>query len=211
MPTPIERLAPVYAITDAAAVDVMAAFWNAVAIVRDQAGVLEADALQHMRRTITEHVKRAKPSQLVDYRADGRAALWRVRLTIWRGATEAQRELFADTDAPKRYEDPGSELIQGLPAVAQWAWDLITQAHAGSTIADLSLATMRARLGTLRVALSNQGGEVVWRHRYIVAPAAAETSDAPRQLRDIRAARRPEPFLAIVRISQEAPAERRAK
>lgn len=215
MTAQLERLAPIYAIVDGAAVDVMAAFWSAVAIVRDQASVMEADALQHMKRTIIAHVKAAKPSGLVDFKPDGRAATWRVRLTIWRGATASNLELVADTDAPAPYERPGAELIQGLPAVAQWAWELIGQAHPGATIKDLSLATMTARLRTLRVALSNQGGEVVWRHRYIVEPRAVETPEPSerRSLRDVANAgtRQPEVFLAIVRISQEAGTGRREK
>lgn len=204
----------IYEIVDGATAELMASFWEHVRVVTAQGAITEADALRHMKRSATDRIKAAKPNELVDYVPDGRAATWRVRLTIWRGSSDANRELFADTDSPKPYEAPGSELVQGLPAVANWTWALIQQAHPGATLQDIDAATVHRRLPTLRVALSNQRGEVVWRHRYIVAadetPTAPRDPDALKSLRDVASRTRgAAPFMAIVRISQESGTGRR--
>lgn len=202
----------IYETVDGATAEVMRAFWSAVTIVAEQAQVTEADAMMHMRRSVTDRVKAAKPTELVDYTPDGRSALWRVRLTIWTGNTADDQSLFADTDAPHPYERPGSTLIQGLPGVAEWAWDLIQQAHPGAAFQDISGPIIKHKLRTLRVALSNQGGEVVWRLRYVAEPAAGEPGQMqPGSLRGVRTSTAPRPFLAIVRVSQEAPAVRHTR
>lgn len=205
----------IYETTDAATLEVMKAFWSAVSIVKEQASVTEADALMHMKRSVIDRVKAAKPTELCDYTPDGRSATWRVRLQIWRGMTHESLELVADTDPGPSLTSPGSTLIQGLPGVAAWAWSMIEQCHPGETISDLSLASITGKLRTLRVALSNQGGEVVWRLRYVINPpdvAPLPVHDGSRSLKGIGNQRsRAAMYLAHVRVSQEAGTGRREK
>lgn len=199
-----------YEILDGATDEVMRSFWSTVRIVSEQAQVTEADALAQMRRSVGDRVRAAKPTEAVDYTPDGRAALWRVRLTVWSGATEESRTLVADSDSPRPYEDHGSTLIQGLPGVAEWAWELISQAHAGRELLDLSLPAIKHKLRTLRVALSNQGGECLWRLRYMVAPDSAPVERVPGSLRGLDHRERVDaPYMAVVRVCQEAPALRK--
>lgn len=208
---------PIYEHVDAATSEVMSSFWSAVTIVTEQAQITEVDALMHMKRSIIDRVRSAKPTELVDYTPDGRAALWRVRLMVWKGHSESDHELFADTDAPAHLDSPGSTLIQGLPGVAEWVWSMLQVAHPDAVFQDLNLVTLKHKLRTLRVALSNQQGPCAWRHRYLIGPGAPlPTAPDPQPDRAggqplLRSAvsQSPRPFMAIVRVAQEAPAPRR--
>jgi hypothetical protein len=202
----------IYEHVDGATEEVMRAFWTAVSIVTEQAQVTEADALMHMRRSVADRLKAAKPAHAVDYQPDGRSALWRVRMTIWRGVQ--LDTLYADTDEGKPLEYAGATLIQGLPAVALWAWELIGAAHPGRTISDLDQASVLHKLRSLRVALSNQDGACIWRLRYVVEPEAAPATGQPARgsLRGVgQGARGPEYHMAHIRVTREAEAPRQVR
>lgn len=194
----------IYEHVDGATEEVMRAFWTATAVLTEQAQVTEADALMHLKRSVTDRIKAAKPAHAIDYQPDGRSALWRVRMTIWSGVQ--LDTLYADTDDGRPLEHAGATLIQGLPAVATWAWELIQQAHAPRAIADLDQASVLHKLRSLRVALSNQDGACVWRLRYVVLPDEGAAGGAvPGSLRGVgQRSRGPEYHLAHVRVSREA-------
>lgn len=158
-------------------------FWSLVPVVAEQTGVADTDAFAHMRRAWIEGLRELRISNAIDYRADGRAAAWRVRLIIWRtDQNEQAQDRIADSDPRGVFEtyeiDPGSTIIYGLPAVADWALDLITACHAArdaaGTIEGLSASALASRIKSLRVALSKSGGKSVWRLRYSVSTPAAE-------------------------------------
>lgn len=202
-----------------AADEVLSAFWHSVSVLAEEESLPEPDAFAHLRQAVQARIKAVKLTHGVDYVPDGRAARWRVRVSIYRGEAE-QGNLHADSEGDAPLSRPGSVLIHGLPAVAAWVWEMIEQAHAGATVEELSLATVKHKLRTLRVALSKQGGECAWRLRYSVAePARAGTFlKLPAALAAQRAAagtldavmtrREPIAYLAQVRVSREEPANR---
>lgn len=189
--------------------EVMNAFWHSVGILASEEALPEADAFAHLRQTVHARIKGAKITHGVDYVPDGRSARWRVRLTIWRGPSD-RGDLHADSDFPADLERPGTTLIHGLPAVAEWVWGLIEQAHPGRAIEELSLVAIKHKLRTLRVALSNQHGSCAWRLRYSVAPDATPVVRVPGSLRGLdKQDQEAESFLAFVQVSREEPALRK--
>lgn len=154
-------------------------FWSLVPLIAEQADVTEADAFMHIKRNWTDRIKALKGYSGIDYKDDGRAAAWRVRLMIWRVGHEGQEDLFADSDAGARFDQhdvaPGQTIIYGLPNVAAWVRELADMAHPGAVLDGMSEHTLANKIKSLRVALSNSGGRSTWRIRYsVTAPAAAE-------------------------------------
>jgi hypothetical protein len=165
--------------------------WGLVPVVAEQAGITHADALTHLRRVWVDHLKSAKASDGADYAYDGRVASWRVRLIIWRTDQHDQpAERLADTDPRAEFSPssiaPGETVLFGLPAVAAWSLDMITQAHpAPATLEGVDAVTLAAKLKSLRVTLSKSGGKTVWRLRYSVATPRTERPDGPPTLRHL--------------------------
>lgn len=202
----------IYEYVDPTAVELKNLFWSLVPVVAEQAGVTEEDAVFHMRRLWVDEIKAIKITHGVDYREDGRAAAWRVRLMLWRIGPQGQRDLHADSDLGSRFDRngpaPGQTVIYGLPAVAEWVNELCTAAHsADSVIEGISVETLLRKIRSLRVALSNAGGEAMWRVRYdvITAPLSEQAPAHANPLRAISEAREPgsQHFEAHVYVMRE--------
>lgn len=196
----------IYEYADPAVDEVMRTFWSLVPVVAEQGKVTEADAVAAMRRELVDRAKALKLTHGVDYADDGRAALWRVRLTVWNGL--AYDNCIADTDPERPPTDEGATLIAGLPAVAAWARELIEQLHPGRELDGIAEHVLANKIKSLRVALSTQNGSCVWRLRYTVQPekreAGAPLQRTPGSLRGVsRLANTPEHLMAIVRVSRE--------
>lgn len=196
----------IYEYVDALAEAVEREIWATIPIIAEQAGVTMPDALNAAKRVLLDRIKALKPAHGVDYRDDGRAALWRVRMQIWEGES-----LFADTDegppSPEALNAQGKTLIYGLPEVARWALELIRTAHPDQALDGVDEATLLGKLRTVRVALSTQNGACAWRIRYAAWPEAAaqDSAERPTNLLKARAAQSPSPrhFMAMVRLSRE--------
>lgn len=173
----------IYEVTDPTATEMERLFWSLVPVVAEQAKVTEADAIYHMRRAWGDRVKAIRTHQAVDFRDDGRSAAWRVRLIVLRVGPEGQEEIWADSDAGARFDDrqiaPGSTVVYGLPAVADWVRELVMQCHAGETLDGIGADALTNKIKSLRVALSNAGGETVWRIRYTVTPPVVAAPVVP--------------------------------
>lgn len=200
----------IYQYTDPAAEEMLALFWSLVPVIAEQAGVTEADAVFHIRRAWADKLKALKFTEGIDYKDDGRSAAWRVRLMIWRLGERGQEELYADSDAGAQFDQynaaPGSTVIYGLPAVAEWVRELCTQAHApGSLLDGLDQGTLGTKIKSLRVALSNAGGRSTWRLRYTVAPPRTDAAPvSANALRDVaRHAPTSQRFMATVDVQRE--------
>lgn len=112
---------------------------------------------------------------------DGRAVKWRVRVQLQRGE---RPDVVADTDPGRRLDEPGTEIVHGLPAVAAMVAEICTAYHVGKELRGLDETTLRHALKSVRPALSRRGGEAIWRPRYEVVshtPGLAEQQpDRPR-------------------------------
>ena len=96
--------------------------------------------------------------------ADGRSAAWHVRLRI----LDAAGEVTADTDDERPFDDPGAEVVYGLPAIATWASDIVASYHSDMP-AGAATALFAPRVPSLRVSLARSGqGRAVWAIRYEV-------------------------------------------
>lgn len=211
----------IYQFTDPTADEVESLFWSLVPVVAEQARVTEADAFHHMQRVWLDRIKGIKPHHAIDHAPDGRSAIWRVRLMIWRTGPEGQEELHADSDPEATFNTsavaPGSTLLNGLPTVVSWVRELATQAHPHGILEGLEEQVLLHKVRSLRVSLSNQGGECVWRLRYTVRPEVVEAPPAtpaqpgalvPRvggenRLRVAAQASRPQHFRANVYVQRE--------
>lgn len=179
------------------------AFWASTRIVAEQSAITVEDASRHMLRRWTAHLKDFRIHHAIDYADDGRAASWRVRLMLWRQGPQGQSDLAGDSDPGARFDqyavEPGATVLFGLPAVATWALDLCTAAHPGATLDGLDAAIMARKLKSLRVALSNAGGESTWRLRYGVSRAAVP--DGANPLRERGAST--QQFMAAIHVKRE--------
>lgn len=200
----------IYAVTDAATTELDRLFWSLIPAIVQEANVTEADAVFHLRRAWVDHLKALKFSQGIDYRDDGRAAAWRVRLMLWRQGPQGQEDLVADSDPGARFDqydvDPGQTILYGLPAVAAWVLELCTSAHPpGSSFDGLDAGTLAHKTKSLRVALSNSGGRSVWRIRYGVTPPAQQGEGAQSTLKAMLAQQgaAPQRFMAQVLVQRE--------
>lgn len=205
----------IYEVVDPTTAELERLFWSLVPVVAEQAQVTQADAVFHLRRAWSDRLKGFRTYESVDFRDDGRAAAWRVRLTIWTGPDNGS--LVADTDDGRPSEADGTTILYGLSAVADWVRELTAQAHPGCVLDGLSEATLATKIKSLRVALSNQGGASIWRLRYAATPAVVEAAPAVQTgpgVNLLKAARqltpRVETFLAHVRVSREESPRHRA-
>lgn len=196
----------IFEYVDPAIDEVMRTFWSLAPVVAEQAAVTEADAITAMRRELSERARGLKLTHGVDYADDGRAALWRVRLTVWNGL--AHDNLLADSDPERPLNSDGASLIAGLPAVASWARDLVAELHPGRELDGMAEHVLANKIKSLRVALSTQHGSCVWRLRYTVQPErggdGAPVTRSPGSLRGVsRLSSGAEHLMAHVRISRE--------
>jgi hypothetical protein len=193
----------VYEYIDPTSDEMARLFWSLAPVVAGQAKITEPDVFRLMQRAWLDKLKALKPHHAIDYGGDGRTALWRVRLMIWRIGPEGQEDLFADSDDGARFAQhgtaPGSTVLSGLPTVAGWVRELCTGAHPGATLDGLDEHVLANKIKSLRVALSNSGGNSIWRVRYTVTPPAAEPSSNP--LKSLSTP--PQRFLASVHVQRE--------
>lgn len=197
----------IYQFTDPTAEEMTRLFWSLVPVVAEQAAVTPEDAVTHMRRAWADALKAIRTHQGIDYRDDGRAALWRVRLMLWRSGPQGQQDLFGDSDSGARYDQydvaPGLTTLRGLSAVADWARELCAQAHPHATIEGLSAEALALKIKSLRVALSNAGGRATWRLRYTATPIADTTAAPPTNALKRPASGAPQHFMAVVYVQRE--------
>jgi hypothetical protein len=116
---------------------------------------------------LVEFMSRARsrtPAQLLI--ADSRAAMWRVRVRLYRKENPAEPE--ADSDDDLSPDAPGSTVIAGLPAVADHLMALAGGFHK-CACGGLDEQTLRHRLKSLRPTLSRRGGNARWRVPYMTA------------------------------------------
>lgn len=104
---------------------------------------------------------------------DSRTTPRRIRVRLFKVGAD---EPAADTDAGLPASDPGTWLVNGLPAMAQALAMCAASYHEGAMIAGLDKAELERRIKGLRPTLSRRGGDAVWRVPYTV-------DDAPWQAR----------------------------
>lgn len=198
----------IYEHVDPTTTELESAFWSAVHAVAESAGVTVPDAHYHVQRAWTDRLKKLKPHEAVDYRDDGRAAAWRVRLMLWRIGPQGQEDLVADSDPGAAYSqhhtDPGQTILYGLPAVAAWVLDLCTMYHGGATLDGIDLASLLHKTKSLRVALSNSGGHSSWRIRYTATSKPRQTDNTSHNaLRDLARSETSQRYMVTVSVLRE--------
>ena len=87
-----------------------------------------------------------------DYRADGRAHMWRARLRLY-DYSRPLDEPEADSDEPLTPDRPGETVHRGLPAVISWIAELASKYH-GAPCAGLDSMSLRRKLKTLRTMMA---------------------------------------------------------
>lgn len=209
----------IYEYVDPTARQMEELFMSLAPVVAEQACVPFEDAVYHMRRAWSDRLKAIKATHIVDFREDGRAAAWRVRLMIWKtDDLEQPSNLEADSDPGAAFNGAsvaaGSTVIYGLPAVCDWARELITSCHAardpGGSIEGVSAPVLANKLRSLRVALSNSGGRSAWRLRYAVTtPRLERPEQATPSLQYLNGSRPSlQHFCAYVYVQREEAARR---
>lgn len=99
-------------------------------------------------------------------RSDGRAIPWRCRLRLFDMQGAKHADPVADTDPDKEADQMGETIILSLPAVASWIAELAC-AHHGGPCSGLDAFTLRRKLHSLRVQISNRkDGTGCWRLDY---------------------------------------------
>jgi hypothetical protein len=99
---------------------------------------------------------------------DKRAGKWRCRFRLYR---EGQPDPYADSDDGLPPDQPGLEIYEGLPEVAETLRKMALQIHCsrqGAGVGGLELETLLHKLKALRPTISRRGGNAVWRVPYIV-------------------------------------------
>lgn len=166
--------ASLFAAVDTATEELIDAFWTLVHGVASDTKTPPADVLHYFKRTAIAQLRELKASHGIDRVDDGRAAFWRIRTRI----CDIHDDCIADSDPERRFTPgeiaPGASVIAGLPSVAREVLAMIELCHAeldpGCAIEGVSEPILLSKLRSLRVALSNQGHNCVWRLRYIVRP-----------------------------------------
>lgn len=82
---------------------------------------------------------------------DGRAALWRARLRLYRAADN--REPVADSDAGKDAGQAGETLHLTLPALCHWISELASNYH-GTPLIGMDPRTLKSKERTVRTQMS---------------------------------------------------------
>lgn len=107
-------------------------------------------AAQFQTRTLTEE--------------DGRAAKWRCRFRLYDQRTPA--EPMADSDPELTADQPGTQIIAGLPDVAIELGALASAFHGTPMLRGLSQQELERRLKGLRPTISRRKGNATWRVPY---------------------------------------------
>ena len=108
-----------------------------------------AEALNVSFNTALSHLMASSKKKPVD----NRTARWAVRLRIM----TAGYDVLADTDPDLAHSEPGETLLNGLPAIVEWAVEIITAFHPELS-APVLLSEMSRRLPSIRVKLSRNRG-----------------------------------------------------
>lgn len=93
---------------------------------------------------------------------DGRAATYRVRLTLFKDGT-----LMADSDPELPMNTAGTEVIKGLAAVGAWARAVAEGYHSQETTGLDDIAILKS-IKSLRPSLSRNSGTHNWRMPYYI-------------------------------------------
>lgn len=101
---------------------------------------------------------------------DGRAAMWRVRIRLYR--ENDPDTLQADSDPDLSPDLPGTMVIDGLPKVGQAlhriAFLYHSQEGGDPALQGLDSESLKQRIKSLRPTLSRRGGSATWRVPYVV-------------------------------------------
>lgn len=112
---------------------------------------------------------------LSNFESDRRAAKWLCRFRLY--DMRFPDEPRADTDPERTADQPGTQIITGLPNVAIELGALAAAFHASPLLKGLHQAELERRLLGLRPTLSRRGGNAVWRVPYDTAESWSETKD----------------------------------
>ena len=96
---------------------------------------------------------------------DGRNVRWRARVRLY-SATDDFKEPVADSDPELPSDNPGTEILPGLAAVADYLAQLAALYHNTPLCVGLDTATLDHRLKSLRPTISRRGGNAAWRVPY---------------------------------------------
>lgn len=94
---------------------------------------------------------------------DARAKEWTVRIQL----VGPDSAVVADTDPAAGPGAPGAQTAHGLHGAVVLIADLVDSYHQGRAVG-IGIASLRARLGSLRTQLSKGRGTALWRIRYTV-------------------------------------------
>ena len=154
MTTELEARAAVRIATDAV--------WQAINDKADevaaQTGMVPAAVFSGLMDHLAARM-RTGPSVL-----DNRAAFWRIRVRLFKAATD--KECEADSDEGLDGRAPGETVVRGLANVAEHLGALANAFHEGQPVTGLDIETLTHRLKSLRPTLSRHGGDAVWRVPY---------------------------------------------
>jgi hypothetical protein len=165
--------------------------------IADETGESKGAAHEALAKASAALMKSARPAE-----ADGRTALWRVRIQL--APNTANAGVAYDSDPSTPAGAPGALLCRGLGAVAYALACRAAEFHAGRDIEGLGEETLKHSLRGLRVSLSRLGGAAYWRPCYSLAPRAAGEDAPSGSLRGVReAARGPESWRAFVHVVRE--------
>ena len=116
---------------------------------------------------VSEFIRRVRQRTTAEVSdADGRSALWQVRVRLYNLARGDEPE--ADSDPDLAADKMGVTIIRSLPGVAEHVAALASAFH-GAACLGLDNATLRHRLKGLRPTISRRGGDAVWRIPYKIA------------------------------------------
>jgi hypothetical protein len=122
------------------------------------------------RRDDIDHVIRValaptRTQQRADPAKDGRAATWLCRFRIY-SDLDNFAEPIADSDDDLEPGAPGTTLVKGLRAVADYGVQLAVAFHNVGMLSGLDDDTLDMKVNGLRPTLSRRGGNAVWRLQY---------------------------------------------
>lgn len=177
-------------------VDVMEHVWAEVKSLKDLMNSTDAACYGAIRAALVSELKKARPNV-----RDARTSAWRVRIMLHR-SDDAYAEIHADTDPNKPMDEPGTTIIHGLPAVAEFVAEMAELAHPGRIVRGLDSATLAHSLLGFRPSLSRQGGDAIWRPRYTVQNAEASEPSATPSLRNLPSNMAAQPWVALVRVQK---------
>lgn len=137
--------------------------------------------------------------------ADGRTALWRIRIQLARNMHQAGVEW--DSDPNLDAAENGATICRGLAEVAYEVACAATAFHAGREIEGLGEETLKHSLRSLRVSLSRLDGDAMWRPSYTLTAGDSDYSRlTPGSLKGLTSMGKREEWRAYVRVARESAA-----